>query len=439
MKNNRIKISKSQLGRLVENNVNENSGGVGNLSTDDQANIGMGSSNIVTTTHMDRPEGRLNIMGGTNPQQFKEEKMLTDVTCVSSHGECGKAEKCETCADMSMGPEGGEQETCTCEGDGSAAPDGKRKRGTIITVKGDKEISIKESNSMNEEKPGSHYFKKWLKGLFKSNERVQGEEVEVIWPSREEQQKMSGRLDQMGIELPDGWEPGHVCTWCECPPGQYALWINGCPCEEEETIDDWMNEQQSMTYQAYHEPKDRVKEETTADCDDCSSSDDCKDCEGDTCYGGVCMDNDDAPGDEKHGGTTPYDYIPDSETPIDKLEESLRRRLNEYFYTQAEGDSVCAGAGYGPMTSWTCEDDGSGVTETCTVYCSSIVPGGPGGTVETSSALNIDQLHTGNNKGENLPTIRRSDRDKARRNPYSARHRDMRGANKQNRKYERKN
>jgi hypothetical protein len=72
MKNRRIRISQSQLGRLVENNVNENTGGVGNLSTDDSPNIGMGSSKLVTKTHMNKPAGRLNIMGGTNPKEFKE-------------------------------------------------------------------------------------------------------------------------------------------------------------------------------------------------------------------------------------------------------------------------------------------------------------------------------------------------------------------------------
>ena len=61
------------------------------------------------------------------------------------------------------------------------------------------------------------------------------------------------------------------------------------------------------------------------------------------------------------------------------LKESVRRTLiNEYFYTQAEGDGVCAGAGYGPMTGWSCEEAGDG-TEDCTVECSSIVPGGIGG------------------------------------------------------------
>ena len=190
--NNRIKISQSQLARLVEHNVNENTGGVGNLSTDDQPNIGMGSSNLVTTTHMDRPNGRLNIMGGTNPKQFKE---------------------------------GGRKES-----------------------------------------PGMSY-KKEMMGEYKSSERLGGDNLVVIWPGKEEQEKYSGRLDEMGLELPDGWEPGMVCTMCECPAGSgMAMWINGCPCDEEE-IDpfEWMNEQ-SMTYQSYHEPKDRIKEETPCKC-----------------------------------------------------------------------------------------------------------------------------------------------------------------------------
>ena len=169
MKNNRVKISQSQLARLVENNVNENTGGVGNLSTDDQANIGMGSSKLVTKTHMNKPAGRLNIMGGTNPQQFKE---------------------------------GGRKE------------------------------------------PQGMSYKKEMMGEYKSSERLDGNNIVVIWPSREAQQEMSGRLDQMGLELPDGWEPGMVCTMCECPAGSgMAMWINGCPCDEEE-IDpfEWMNE-----------------------------------------------------------------------------------------------------------------------------------------------------------------------------------------------------
>ena len=102
-------------------------------------------------------------------------------------------------------------------------------------------------------------------------------------------------------------------------------------------------------------------------------------------------------GDMKSGGIKTYGQSskvkirPQAEPQIN---ESVRRKLNEYFYTQAEGDGVCAGAGYGPMTGWSCEDAGDG-TEDCTVECSSIVPGGPGGTIETNSALSMDQLHTG--------------------------------------------
>ena len=165
MKNNRVKISQSQLARLVENNVNENTGGVGNLSTDDQANIGMGSSKLVTKTHMNKPAGRLNIMGGTNPQQFKE---------------------------------GGRKE------------------------------------------PQGMSYKKEMMGEYKSSERLDGNNIVVIWPSREAQQEMSGRLDQMGLELPDGWEPGMVCSLC--PPPDFGLWINGCPGDEPEMPFDWMNE-----------------------------------------------------------------------------------------------------------------------------------------------------------------------------------------------------
>ena len=165
MKNNRVKISQSQLARLVENNVNENTGGVGNLSTDDQANIGMGSSKLVTKTHMNKPAGRLNIMGGTNPQQFKE---------------------------------GGRKE------------------------------------------PQGMSYKKEMMGEYKSSERLDGNNIVVIWPGKKEQQEMSGRLDQMGIELPDGWEPGMVCSLC--PPPNFGLWINGCPGDDE--VDPWeyMNE-----------------------------------------------------------------------------------------------------------------------------------------------------------------------------------------------------
>mgnify|MGYP006394637815 FL=1 len=113
-----------------------------------------------------------------------------------------------------------------------------------------------------------------------------------------------------------------------------------------------------------------------------------------------------------------------------KIRESVRRKLNEYFYTQAEGDGVCAGAGYGPMTGWSCEDAGDG-TEDCTVECSSIVPGGPGGTVETNSALSMDQLHTGGGEtvqGNPSKGPRRHDMEMARRRPYSARYTDMRGS-----------
>ena len=55
MKNGRrIKISQSQLARLVENKVNEQNHSTGK-TTQNQNNIGIGSNKIVTTTHMDRP------------------------------------------------------------------------------------------------------------------------------------------------------------------------------------------------------------------------------------------------------------------------------------------------------------------------------------------------------------------------------------------------
>ena len=51
------------------------------------------------------------------------------------------------------------------------------------------------------------------------------------------------------------------------------------------------------------------------------------------------------------------------------IRESIKELMLEYTYTQAEGDAVCAGAGHGPMTGYSCVDDGSGVTETCTISC----------------------------------------------------------------------
>ena len=59
-----------------------------------------------------------------------------------------------------------------------------------------------------------------------------------------------------------------------------------------------------------------------------------------------------------------------SKPSIDKMmREATKNMMLEYTYTQAEGDAVCAGAGHGPMTGYNCVDDGSGVTETCTISC----------------------------------------------------------------------
>ena len=65
-------------------------------------------------------------------------------------------------------------------------------------------------------------------GEIKSKEKLGGGNIVVIWPSKKEQQEKSGRLDQMGLELPDGWEPGMVCSLCCCP---WGLYLNGCPGE----------------------------------------------------------------------------------------------------------------------------------------------------------------------------------------------------------------
>ena len=54
---------------------------------------------------------------------------------------------------------------------------------------------------------------------------------------------MAGKLDTQGLELPEGWSPGMVCSLCCCP---LALYINGCPGEERDDVFS-VNEQEWFT------------------------------------------------------------------------------------------------------------------------------------------------------------------------------------------------
>ena len=71
----------------------------------------------------------------------------------------------------------------------------------------------------------------------------------------------------------------------------------------------------------------------------------------------------------------------------------------EYTYTQAEGDAVCAGAGYGPMTGYSCVGDGAGSnTETCDISCGGGMVTVGGG---NDTHLSADQIRTKQVRGSN--------------------------------------
>jgi len=79
------------------------------------------------------------------------------------------------------------------------------------------------------------------------------------------------------------------------------------------------------------------------------------------------------------------------------IRESIKELMLEYTYTQAEGNAICAGAGHGPMTGYSCESDGPGSnTETCTISCEGgmVTVGGGDTPLALDKTKHVDRSNT---------------------------------------------